>query len=292
MGKHFLQILMLVSVLAFAAQAQSTDCNASAASPSVMIALPSRPFTAVPSHDGCWVFVSLTGPGSGIGVLRRGGRTIELLRVAPLASAPTGIALTHDGKLLIAAASDIVIFLDVQRLISGAADPVPGSFSDGPNSESIYVNVTADDKLLFVSEEAAQSITVIDLERARASFHYNLHSAARRPSSSVQLAPSGVAVLVYRLEGRFCGMNPRSGFFAPLISWPPADPSIPNASSSPGALARHVAVLAEPFVTRLIVPRGCSVRPGDQQATLTSTTRRPRLRNASASARGRCSPPL
>src|ERR1035438_6507557 len=104
MAKRILQMLTLVSMLAFAAQAQSTDCNASAASPSVTIALPSRPFTAVPSHDGCWVFVSLTGPGSGIGVLKRGGGTIELLRVAPLASAPTGIALTHDGKLLIAAA--------------------------------------------------------------------------------------------------------------------------------------------------------------------------------------------
>jgi len=168
MGKHILQMLTLASMLAFAAQAQSTDCNASAASPSVTIALPSRPFTAVPSHDGCWVFVSLTGPGSGIGVLKRRSGTIELLRVAPLASAPTGIALTHDGKLLIAAASDRVIFLDVQRLIGGAADPVLGSFSDGPNSESIYANVTPDDKLLFVSEEAAQSITVIDLERARA----------------------------------------------------------------------------------------------------------------------------
>jgi DNA-binding beta-propeller fold protein YncE len=167
MARHILQILTLAALLAFAAQAQSTDCNVSAASPSAMIALPSRPFTAVPSHDGCWVFVSLTGPG-GIGVLKRGGGTIELLRVTPLASTPTGIVMTHDGKLLIAAANDVVIFLDVQRLISGAADPVLGSFSDGPNSESIYANVTADDKLLFVSEEAAQSITVIDMERARA----------------------------------------------------------------------------------------------------------------------------
>lgn len=33
---------------------------------------------------------------------------------------------------------------------------------------AIYVNVTADDKLLFVSDEGAAAITVIDLERARA----------------------------------------------------------------------------------------------------------------------------
>jgi DNA-binding beta-propeller fold protein YncE len=168
MARHILQVFTLVSVLAFSLEAQSVDCNARAASPSVTIALPSSPFTAVPSHDGCWVFVSLSNPGPGIAVLRRSGGTIELSRLAPLSSAPTGIALTHDGKLLIAAASDAVVFLDVQRLTSGAADPVLGSFSDGPNAGSIYANVTDDDKLLFVSEERMQSITVIDLVRARA----------------------------------------------------------------------------------------------------------------------------
>ncbi len=40
-----------------------------------------------------------------------------------------------------------------------------GSIGGGRNS--IYVNTTADDKLLFVSEEGGGSITVIDLERAR-----------------------------------------------------------------------------------------------------------------------------
>jgi DNA-binding beta-propeller fold protein YncE len=38
---------------------------------------------------------------------------------------------------------------------------------DGPRSQSIYANVTADDQTLFVSDESAQSITVIDLSRAR-----------------------------------------------------------------------------------------------------------------------------
>ena len=168
MSKHILQILTMASMVAVAAQAQSADCNVSAAAPSVTIALPSSPFTAVPSHDGCWVFVSLTGRVPGIAVLKRSRGTVDLSRVAPLASAPTGIVLTHDGKLLIAAANNAVIFMDVERLTSGAGDPVLGSFSDGPNAESIYANVTADDKLLFVSEERMQSITVIDLERARA----------------------------------------------------------------------------------------------------------------------------
>ena len=41
------------------------------------------------------------------------------------------------------------------------------SFSDGNETGSIRVNVTADDKLLFVSEERAQTVTVVDLERVR-----------------------------------------------------------------------------------------------------------------------------
>jgi hypothetical protein len=42
-----------------------------------------------------------------------------------------------------------------------------GSFSDGQSMGSIYANVTSDDKFLFVSEEAASAVTVIDLDHAR-----------------------------------------------------------------------------------------------------------------------------
>jgi DNA-binding beta-propeller fold protein YncE len=77
------------------------------------------------------------------------------------------MALTHDGKLLIAAALDKLLFFDVQKLIAGSGDPIAGSFRDGPQESSIYVNVSPDDKLLFASEERSQSITVIDLDRAR-----------------------------------------------------------------------------------------------------------------------------
>ena len=80
---------------------------------------------------------------------------------------PTGMVLTHDGGMLIAAANDSVVFFDTQRLETGGSDPAFQWVSDGPNASSIYVNVTADDKTLFVSDEAAQRITVIDLEKIR-----------------------------------------------------------------------------------------------------------------------------
>ena len=92
---------------------------------------------------------------------------MDLVRTYPLPTPPTGIVLTHDGKLLIAAAIDKVVFLDVPCLISGCGKPMAGSFSDGQSMDSIYANVTSDDKLLFVSEEAASAVTVIDLDYAR-----------------------------------------------------------------------------------------------------------------------------
>jgi DNA-binding beta-propeller fold protein YncE len=120
-----------------------------------------------PSKDSCWLFVSLTGRGenSGIAVLKRSAGKVELVRVVPLPSGPTGITVTHDGKLLIAAATTAAVFLDVQKMIEGAANPVAGSISGGRGS--IYANTTPDDALLFVAEENGQAITVIDLERAR-----------------------------------------------------------------------------------------------------------------------------
>ena len=170
--KRFCYPWVLTMALALAVHAQPVDCNVSNASPSATIALPTRPFAAAVTRDGCWVFVSgQSGAASqkGIAVMKRAEGRVELSRLVPIGS-PTefGMAITHDGRLLVVAASEIVVFLDVDRLISGAKDPVLGSFSDGKGAQSIYANITADDKLLFVSDEKRQSITVIDLERARA----------------------------------------------------------------------------------------------------------------------------
>jgi len=167
------------------AQTQSSGCNAPLASPSVTVAVPPRPFAVESSADGCWIFVSVSylstsGDDGGIAVLKRQGGRIDMVRMVPVAPgcnitkeycpAPSGIALTHDRKLLVVAAGTSVLVLDVGRLIDGRENAVLGKFDaqEGKFVQSVYVNVTRDDKLLFVSEEAAQAITVIDLEHARA----------------------------------------------------------------------------------------------------------------------------
>ena len=77
------------------------------------------------------------------------------------------MVLTHDGKTLIVAGGPQILFLDVAKLTSGKGNPEIASISDGENASSVYVNVTADDKTLFVSDEAAQTISVVDLEHDR-----------------------------------------------------------------------------------------------------------------------------
>ena len=159
-------LLALLIAAGIAAQAQPSGCNARLDAPLVTIALPGNPFGVLSSRDGCWVFASM---GSGIAVLKRQGGHIELMRVVRVTLSPAGMVLTHDGKLLIAACNNATVVLDVAQMTAGAPNPVVGTFSgrEAKFLGSVYTNITADDKMLFVSEEAAQSITVIDLERAR-----------------------------------------------------------------------------------------------------------------------------
>jgi DNA-binding beta-propeller fold protein YncE len=80
------------------------------------------------------------------------------------------MAMTNDGQLLVAAGRPRTVFLDVQRLIADSVDPVLGYWSDGnERAGQFYVNITSDDRYVFVSNEDAESISVLDLARARAS---------------------------------------------------------------------------------------------------------------------------
>jgi DNA-binding beta-propeller fold protein YncE len=79
------------------------------------------------------------------------------------------MVLTHDRKVLIVADGDRVQFLDPDRLISGQGSAVLGSITDPSAQGRINVNVTDDDRYLFVAEERSAAISVIDLVKARAS---------------------------------------------------------------------------------------------------------------------------
>lgn len=158
--------------------------------PSYEINLHGQPFGVVVSEDQRWIFVSLPmGEKRGIAVLQNTGGKIQLLRTVPIGGPPFGMVLTHGGDMLIVAAQNRVLFLDTRNLETAATtrpfrSVVPSQWvSDGPQAGSIYVNVTADDKTLFVSDESAATITVIDLDRIR--------SRSRDSTANSQRAKSG-----------------------------------------------------------------------------------------------------
>ena len=175
----------------------NADCNQPAPTALTTVPLPGHPFSIVSTQDGCWLFVSLTSvdpKSNGVAVLRRALGTIAMTRMfaiegregrPPLRPGPSGMVITHDGQLLIAANDDDVVFLDVKSMISGEADPTVGHMSDGRSAGSIYVNVTRGDRFLFVSDEHSETISVINLEKAR-------HSNFDR-SAMVGKIPVGVA---------------------------------------------------------------------------------------------------
>lgn len=70
------------------ARTASEDCNEAAPEPVAYVNVPGFPFSAIPSRDGCWVFVSLTPSAAdekaGIAVLRRVGGGASLVRVVPV----------------------------------------------------------------------------------------------------------------------------------------------------------------------------------------------------------------
>lgn len=148
------------------------QCNAPTAEPVVDVALPGNPFTPVVTPDGCWIFVAMTrnptGSVAGVAVLSRRGGTIKLERSVSLRTGGTGAVLTHDGKTFVVAAGANVAFLDAARLASGRGDPILGYLDVGDGAGAIYVNVTRDDRVLFVALESARAILVVDLAKIRA----------------------------------------------------------------------------------------------------------------------------
>ena len=189
-------------------------CNAPADEPSIDVQVPGAPFLALPSADGCWVYVSLTrtadAPGR-IALLKRAAGTLTVVRQIE-AGSPAGMVLTHDQKLLIAASGPEVVFVDTARLTEGHAEPVLARWTDDRQVHGrVYANVTSDDRYLFVAEERARSILVFDLAAARASGLSKFRPLGRIP---VGVAPIALA---FSSDGRYLYSTSQS---MPDLGWP------------------------------------------------------------------------
>lgn len=134
--------------------------------------LPGPPFSVVTTADQHWAFVSLAGARDGkplgVAVLRHDGRRFALERTIATPSLTHGLALTRDGRTLVAAAGNAILLLDVAKMIQGQRTPLMARIPNDANAGSVYVNVAPDGSTLFASDERAARITVIDLRRTLA----------------------------------------------------------------------------------------------------------------------------
>lgn len=159
--------LVLATLLcALPALAQAQNCNQPAADAIAQIRLPGHPFSAIPTADGCTIFVSLppTGPAetTQLAVLTRSGGKVSLARTIPASDQITGMALSPDGRTLAAADDRGVTLFDVAALIAGAKDVVLARAVDGPNSQAVYAAFSPNGRLLAISDEAARAVTLYD----------------------------------------------------------------------------------------------------------------------------------
>jgi DNA-binding beta-propeller fold protein YncE len=144
--------------------------------------------------------------------MKRAGGTLTLERVLPIAGGATGMALTHDGKLLIVTAGLRVAFVDAPALIAGRADAVLG-YLDQPNVVGrVYANVTPDDAYAFIADERSLTISVIDLAKARAT---NFSA-----SSVVGRIPTGTAPIALTLSSDASLMFATSQRAPDVLRWP------------------------------------------------------------------------
>ena len=207
-----LTLFSLALYVALLAPSAYASCNQPAPQAITLVDVPGHPFMPVPTKDGCWVFVSIenpkNGPPSGVAVLRRDDGKVFLSRTIPTEGAPLGMVLTPDEKLLIGALDDRLVFLDTARMMSGESGAVLGYLREPEyhadlggmkvsTPGAVYVSTTSDGSLLFESDEWAQRITVIDLEKAR-----NSHFSA---DSIIGTIPTGGLPigLVFSRDGRY-----------------------------------------------------------------------------------------
>jgi DNA-binding beta-propeller fold protein YncE len=167
--------------------------------------------------------------------------------------------MTHDGKLLIVADDEHVVFMDVMRMTSGQGDPILGYISDGGGSGSVYANLTTDDKFLFVSDENTETITVINLEKARAEGFKETAKVGKIPVGDAPIA------LTFSPDGKW--LYTTSQLAPNSLNWPiackpeGADPATAKEKYAQGAIIVVDVARAQTDPANSIVaniPAGCS----------------------------------
>jgi len=167
-------------------------------------ALPGDPFGVAVTADGRWSFVSSPvgsnagGSGGGISVFANSGAAVPKLVHSIPASGVLGVALTHDGRYLLAANGTGAKVFSVWQAEQGGPHALLGVVTNRPTSVhrllgggAIEVAVSPGDWFAFVSLEDSGEIAVFNLRHALAS---GLRATGFVGDIPTGIAPVGMAV--------------------------------------------------------------------------------------------------
>jgi DNA-binding beta-propeller fold protein YncE len=183
-----------------ASLARAADCD-TAAPPSAQVAAGRPPSALLTGHPVAAVaagpdvvFVSLqawvAGDPNGIEVMRRGPDGLRSISVIPLRSGPAGLAMSPDGRVLLAALSDGVAVLDARRAAAGDPSSLLGVVPTGGGSGTAQL-VVAGGRYVLTADENANRVTVLDLPRIELG---DLGPAAQVGSIEVDMGPAGLGL--------------------------------------------------------------------------------------------------
>src|SRR5450755_770848 len=134
------------------------------------VKLGGTPFAVQEGHDGQYTFVTVN---DGIAVLRNTGGLVPVLQnTIHVPGADKGLAVTHDGRYLIAANGNGAVVVDVGQAEQGAANPVRGQLVSPSLSQrgdgAVGVRISPDDAYVFVTLQNTTKMAVFSLARALA----------------------------------------------------------------------------------------------------------------------------
>lgn len=140
------------------------------------------------------VFVALrawgAGDQTGIEVLRRQGGGLHSTALIPLHSPPAGLALSPDGRVLLAAYEDGVAVIDVARAAAGDPSSVLGTVSTGAGAGTSQLAIAAG-RYLFTVDGSAARVTVLALQRLESG---DFGPSAQIGTIGVDMGPAGIGV--------------------------------------------------------------------------------------------------
>jgi DNA-binding beta-propeller fold protein YncE len=204
--------------------ARAPDC-VTATPPVAPAAATSLPAAALSGHpvasqpiSGDLVFVSVrawsAGDRNGIEVLRPQAGGLQSTSVIPLASAPAGLAMSPDGRVLLAASDGGVTVLDAARAAAGDPSSVMGTVSTGGDAGTSALAI-AGGRYVFTVDGAANRLTVLDLLQLEAG---DFGPSAVVGTIDVDMGPAGIGVSP---DGRYVYVV--SQVQRPVLSTGPSD---------------------------------------------------------------------